>query len=63
MIHIYRDHAGQDWPAVLDHRTTKKVGRAKYASFAVFCPMPSYRSDVRLISDKSKLKPNQAAKV
>ena len=63
MTHLYRDQAGQEWPAVLDHRTVKKVGRATYASFAVFCPMPSYRSGVRVISDRSKLKPNQAAKV
>ena len=63
MDHVYKDEAGQEWPAVLDPRTVRKVGRVTYANFAVYCPMPSYRSGIKVISDKSKLKEHQAAKV
>lgn len=63
MDYLYLDAGGHLWPAVLDARSLVKEGRVSVGAFCVFSPMPSYRSGVRIISDKAKLKPHQAAKV
>ena len=47
-MYDYKDGEGNVWVAFIDERTRKKRGRAEYASFTVLCPLPSYRSDVKI---------------
>ncbi len=59
-MHTYRDHDGTDWPAVIDPRSVRKVGRAEFANFCVLCPMPQLRTNVKLVKKSGKLAPHTA---
>lgn len=54
-MHTYRDCDGNDWPAILDPRSVRKVGRAEFASFCVLCPMPQLRTNVKIVKKNGKL--------
>ena len=47
-MYSYKDEGGHIWVAFIDERTREKRGRTEYASFTVLCPLPSYRSHVKI---------------